>query len=589
MRSKPTFRALLTLFVATASLTALASANDALAPIFLADDPVVADHDTRRDAGRAVKDRLSGYADFVVNLIMKPGDRANIQAMNVNTLDEVPDSSWFTNRIGARAMTLDELARGPNRAARLDIDDWVIVAGKSTGRQAGFVAVSASDPGRQRYQIEFDPKGNPEMATGAEIIGTAIYHAIGFNVVETYLVDVDPARLSIAPTATVGRGLEKRRFMKRDLEDVLGRSAKTPNGRYRATASRYAEGRDLGPFRYYGTRPDDPNDIYPHEHRRELRGNRVFCAWLNHDDSRAVNSLDMLVGPDGQQHVKHYMFDFGSMLGSGTNEEDLPWVGHEYVVEPNPGLKTLGSFGLWRRPFTRVQAPAHLPAAGNFTADRFVPDLWKPHYPNAAFTNMREDDAFWAARIVSRFSDEAIRRIVETAAYSDPAVTDHMIGTLIKRRDLVLRTWLTRTNPVAGARVDEQGRLRFDNAAADAGVTEAAPRYDVYWFRFDNETGARRYVAHTQTVETATLVPEHALAGASFSGVEIRTLHDAYPPWEMPVRFYFRGTGGHWRPVGVERVASTAVRFDRTLTCPVSEDAGSPSDARCPRRVATAR
>ena len=368
MRSKSTCTSLATIVSAAACAAALLSANDAPAPTFLPDDPIRTDNDTRLDAGRAAKDPLGTYADFVVNTIMSPGDRRDVQAQNVNTLDEVPDSSWFTNRIGARPMTLDEIARGPDQVDRLDKDDWVVVSGKSTGRQAGFVAVSASDPTRQRYQIEFDPKGNPEMATGAEIIGTAIYHAIGFNVVETYLIDLDPETLTIAPSATVGRGLEKRRFTRRDLDGLLRRSARKPNGRYRASASRYAAGRDLGPFRYYGTRPDDPNDIYPHEHRRELRGNRVFCAWLNHDDSRAVNSLDMLVGPEGRQHVKHYMFDFGSILGSGTSEEDHPWVGHEYVVEPRPGLKTLASFGLWRRPFMRVQAPSHLPAAGNFTA-----------------------------------------------------------------------------------------------------------------------------------------------------------------------------------------------------------------------------
>ena len=32
---------------------------------------------------------------------------------------------------------------------------------------------------------------------------------------------------------------------------------------------------------------------------------------------------------------------------------------------------------------------------------------------NPAFDNMRPDDAFWAARIVSKFSDEAIRAVVE--------------------------------------------------------------------------------------------------------------------------------------------------------------------------------
>ena len=35
-------------------------------------------------------------------------------ARNVNTLGEVPDSSWFTNRIGRRPMTIEEIVRGPN-------------------------------------------------------------------------------------------------------------------------------------------------------------------------------------------------------------------------------------------------------------------------------------------------------------------------------------------------------------------------------------------------------------------------------------------------------------------------------------------
>ena len=33
-------------------------------------------------------------------------------ARNVNALDEVPDSSWFTNRLGRRPMTAEEIARG---------------------------------------------------------------------------------------------------------------------------------------------------------------------------------------------------------------------------------------------------------------------------------------------------------------------------------------------------------------------------------------------------------------------------------------------------------------------------------------------
>ena len=39
------------------------------------------------------------------------------------------------------------------------------------------------------------------------------------------------------------------------------RGARLPNGNYRVLVSRFASGKPLGNFRYYGTRPDDPNDI----------------------------------------------------------------------------------------------------------------------------------------------------------------------------------------------------------------------------------------------------------------------------------------------------------------------------------------
>src|SRR6266849_2506399 len=35
------------------------------------------------------------------------------EAINVNALDEVPDSSWFANRLGRTEMTPEEIARGP--------------------------------------------------------------------------------------------------------------------------------------------------------------------------------------------------------------------------------------------------------------------------------------------------------------------------------------------------------------------------------------------------------------------------------------------------------------------------------------------
>jgi hypothetical protein len=533
---------------------------------FRPDDPVQVDHDRALDASGTSRDRLGAYADFVINTFRAAGDPRPLPAINVNSLGEVPDSSWFTNRIGAgRRLSLDEIVRGPDRVARLDVKRWTIVAGKNTGRQAGFRAVDAANPDGPIYQIEFDPAGNPEMATGAEIIGTAVYHALGYNVVETYLIDLDPEALAISPDATIEIAGQTRKFTSRDLNQVLRRAARKADGRYRASASRFAEGRNLGPFRYYGTRADDPNDIYPHEHRRELRGNRVFAAWLNHDDSRAINTLDMLVGAQGRRYVKHYMFDFGSMLGSGTNEEDHPWVGHEYVVQGREAWLTLASLGLWRRPFIGVQAPDDLAAAGNFTADGFVPARWRPHYANAAFINMQPEDAFWAARLVAALTPEAIARIVEKAQFSDPRVVDHVSGTLLRRRDWVLRTWLAAVNPVVDPRVEHGHTLRFSNAAVEAGIADAPEQYALSWFRFDNESDVRSYIGSAQTVATtAAALPAHLFAGADYIGVDIRTVHREHVGWRAPVRLFFRSAGGAWTLAGIERsVDAIEERFAR--------------------------
>jgi hypothetical protein len=122
------------------------------------------------------------------------------------------------------------------------------------------------------------------------------------------------------------------------------------------------------------------------------------------------------------------MFDFGSILGSGTVYAQRHRPGNEYMFEQKPGWLTLATLGLYVRPWMTIDYPRVPRSVGRLDAERFDPLMWKPEYPNPAFDNMRPDDAFWAARIVSQFSDEAIRAVVEKAAYSDPTATDFMRG-----------------------------------------------------------------------------------------------------------------------------------------------------------------
>jgi hypothetical protein len=552
--SQPDLQANLQVWLVIAAVigTALMSAARGAAPAFFPDDPVQVDDDKAFDAGKAAAVNGSNAYDFAEHTFFKPGDRRDVAAVNVNTVDEVPDSTWFTNRLGRRTMSIDEIVRGPNTVDTPNVDAWPVVEGKSSGITPGYRVV---DPDGHLYQIKFDPPANPEMASGAEVIGAAIYHAVGYNVVQGHIVEVDPAKIIIAETATtVDMRGHKRRMTQADITTLLARAARSPNGKYRATLSRFAEGRPLGYFKYYGTRPDDPNDIHPHEHRRELRGSRVFAAWVNHDDSRGLNSLDMLEGPTGRQYIKHYMFDFGSTLGSGSTMAQKPRAGNEYILEWKPALTTLATLGLYVRPWILVDYWQDAKSVGRFEGSFFDPVAWRPEYPNPAFDNLRADDAFWAARLVSKFSDQTIRAIVAKARFSEPGAADHVASTLITRRDKVLHAWLTGVNPLVDPRLGTDGVLTFENAAVAAGVTTPPASYTLTWSRFDNATGtAVGDPQETRATEPRAAAPA-TLLGGDFITVAVRTTHAQQPAWNTPVTFTFRKTDKGWQTIGLDRI-----------------------------------
>ena len=543
------------LLVLAAGLAGI-SGGRAAAPKFFPDDPIQIDDDRAFDAREAQPIEGSNAYDFTEHTFLKPGDRRDIRALNVNTLDEVPDSTWFTNRIGRGPMSIDALVRGPNQLDTLNVDDWPIVQEKSSGITPGY---RLTDPSGHLYQVKFDPPNHPEMASGAEVIGAAIYHAIGYNVVQGYIVEIDPARIVISPKATTVDMSGRRRQMRReDVDRILSRAARLANGKYRATLSRFAEGRPVGYFKYYGTRPDDPNDIHAHEHRRELRANRVFSAWLNHDDSRGINSLDMLETAEDRRYIRHFMFDFGSIMGSGSTVAQVPRAGNEYILEWGPALKTLATLGLYVRPWITVNYWQGARSVGRFEADFFDPVKWRPEYPNPAFDNMRPDDAFWAARLVARFNDEVIRAIVAKGRYSEPGAAEHLATTLIKRRDKVLRAWLTGVNPIAEPRLTADGVLTFENAAVTARVGSAPTAYALTWSRFDNAAGANTGESvEMRVTEPQAQAPKQLLQGADFVAVAIQTIHSDYPVWRSPVILTFRRTASGWQAVGLERTVAS--------------------------------
>jgi hypothetical protein len=299
-------------------------------------------------------------------------------------------------------------------------------------------------------------------------------------------------------------------------------------------ASLIIEGKPLGPFRYYGTRSDDPNDLVPHEHRRDLRGLRTMAAWLGHDDSKALNTLDILAREDGVPFVKHYLIDFGASLGSASFMANSPRDGNVSLFSWKASAAQFFTLGMYAPRWQRAAYP-NIPAAGRFEYEIFDPLLWVPDYPNAAFANENRADREWAARKIAAFTDDEIRAIVAAGQYSDPAAEEWVGRCLIERRNKIVRSILQGTTALDRFEVSG-GKLRFEAAAP--GQVDAS-KLRVRWATFDNLSGA------SETIEGATdwTVP------AAADGYALAEVQDEHSPL---LRVYVSLRGEQPRVIGVE-------------------------------------
>lgn len=529
------------LLLAIGALFALALPDGAAAQRFYPDDPLIAEPPPR-DVANAKSRKLSDYYDFFENLFSPAGQQHTrdrvFPSLAVNTLGEPMEGAWYARRHYWQRMTIDQLRRGVGAERAPAGGPWTVISAKNEGKTPGFLF---RDSRGLVYILKFDPLDYPEMTTGADIISSKIFHALGYHVPEYYVVHFTGEQLVVGDDVALRDRLGKERKMtQRDVTELLLSVPKDREGRYRGIASLFLDGKPLGPFRYYGTRPDDPNDIVPHEHRRDLRGLSVFCAWLAHDDSRAINTLDMLAEQNGVRFIKHHLIDFGSTLGSGTQAPNSPRSGSEYLFSWGPAAKQFITLGLWTPEWARKTEYPGIPAVASFESRVFDPVKWVPEYPNPAFSNRLPDDAFWATKQVMAFTDEELRAVVETAEYSDPAATDYIAKTLGERRDKIGRAFFAQVLPLDRFAVKD-GTLVFDDLEVKHGFL-ASRNYTVRWSAFNNETGEKTTLAG----ETSFRVP--AFGQGSYVAAEISGADPA-----KTVTVYLRNRGGEAEVVGIDR------------------------------------
>ena len=486
------------------------------------------------------------------------------EAVDVNSLDEVPDSAWFTNRLGVRPVSIDELRLAGCRPEQL-LDpaaypdgSWVIDSGKKGGSVHGFRVVV---PGKGKYLVK--ATAAMERVAAADVIGIAIYHAVGFETPCDQTIRLRPSLLTLRPNLQYKLSFDKPHpFDQRLLAKVLAGSA-GPDGRALMTASAWLPGYVIGPFRYDGVRPDDPNDVVPHQDRRELRGSRLLAAWINHFDTREGNTLDAWMSSvpgapaASPGYVRHYQIDTSESLGSdGWGQEELARrIGHAYVVDWGDLSGDFLTLGIRRRPWDDLRPARSHPAFGYFDADHFAPELWKNQYPNAAFDRMTERDGAWMARILARFTPDMVRALVEMGQFTNREDAAYLTAVLEGRLRKLLERYLTRLAPfadlrVAGARRDQ---LCGVDLAARRGL-RPPPRFQ---FTARLAGGAALPVQRLSDADLCVPLPHHAPDGGVVDDAPERylrvILRDGVAAGALTVHLYDLGPAGGFVLAGVER------------------------------------
>lgn len=473
----------------TKSLLILILAASALsARKFLDDDPLLVEPKPR-PVLKAENRKLSDIFDLFAHQFGPPGEHQPakgepIRARAVNSLGDPMEGAWWEKRHYFKPMSREDLVRGANYAPAPAIGKFTITGAKNE-IIPGFVVV---DSRQQTYFVKFDPLSNPEMATAADSISARFFYALGYHTPANYLIEFTLDDFEIRPGVTLADSTGRpREFTRRDLQELLLRVPKNKEGKFRATASAALPGKTIGPPRWFGTRSDDVNDIVPHEHRRDLRALHVVNAWLNHDDSRAINNVDILSQEGGIQHVRHYQLDFGSTLGSATQKANSPRTG-VYFFSWKESAKLLFSLGTYV-PYWALADYPNLPSVGRFEWKSFQPDRWVPQYPNPAFQNRLPDDEFWAAKQVMAFSDDDIKAIVSTGQFSNPKAADWVAECLIKRRDKIGQTYFAKVLPLDQFSIVENSLIWVDLGKKHNMYAPASVK--LQWSNFNNETGKK--------------------------------------------------------------------------------------------------
>jgi hypothetical protein len=505
------------------------------------------------------------YSDWVGlrDAVFLPVDRGlgldyGDEAQNANALDEVGDSTWFRDprrvldadgRVWWRPLGGARVEAGPMDGLAHATPPFVVTKGKASGLNAGF---QVRDANGQKWLLKFDHLGHIGLDTSTEAVTTRIVWSLGWNVPPVEIVDLAPDELRLSPAASMRDHVgDEVPLDARVLAAVLAQVPRLPDGRMRALASRWLEGRSVGPGPYFGRRDDDPNDRVPHEDRRDLRGLHAVYALINNTDALETNTLDMYVGRPGEGHVVHYQQDVGGAFGARATGPQSYWMGRTIYFDPLEAVASILTLGAWRRSWqgidlkmARAAALARWPEIGFFDVEHFDPKGWTPVLDNPAFVRRTRRDRYWGAKRVALLTDDELEGAVRAGRYREAAARE-LVRVLKGRRERIVRAFFADAAPLESFAF--RGRaLCFEDWWVKLRLGgEAATRYQV--------TGAARGPVVDEGDGFTRCVALTDGSGYRVVSIAVARAGDRAPGRPVRVHFIDDGASGARRLIGIER------------------------------------
>lgn len=356
-------------------------------------------------------------------------------AADVNCLDEVPRSSWYRPlRDTSRPLAGYERYGPPVLPWR-----WPTL-------RTGSAVVGATvmlDARGLRFELQRDLPDRPEMRTAASAIASRLLWSLGY----------------FAPEVWVTRG---------------------PAGE-RVSATRWADGVDLGPTPTSGTRSDDPNDLVPHQDRRSLRVLGMVAAWLALARLERDMLRDSYVGIGGGGHVRHHLVGWSGSLGvdgvlAARDEASNPDRQNDNL------FFRLATLGLSPKP-PPPDLRSEWPSLG--AIDGFVdPGDYGPSPPFPPRYRLTEPDAYWLAKRLAELPERTIDEAILAGELSSPEAR-HRLGVLLRaRRKQVVDFGMSLVTPCEALRVrpgqgGQQELVLLDRAIAFGSASPSTGRYEL--------------------------------------------------------------------------------------------------------------